>query len=441
MNSRNRILGLVCLGAAVLAGGTATFAQVSPEEIRDPKLKALEEAHFSQMAALRGKIQAMKFPLPFVLSRYVGLDPKDQAGTDTRGIEFVRFHDRAVLKVTGNYNAAFNATVLTRNQRANQLLDEVVVPLLGAVTEAIPPGANFDAYGFEISYHVRKRTRNYDYEGKEILTLVLDKADAVEYLKAPRESLRQEILDRSEVYVDGQDFGLARGEREAFPLSDSQKASRHQPAPAPETPTASTPPAPPANRVPGVHPDLPGGFHPPAATPTPDPRSPERDILTGAAATKADADALQDKLQAQLQGLDQEGRQRFHFVDYAPPSLDIFRERIYLQLTLRNPGLYDRNATSIYKRAAQSFDLFLAPMLKALLEKVPNEPRLAGLDITVLNEFSPQAAASSEAVEYVCPLVLLKKFADADITNQELLNQSVVLVNGVRISLNLQQVE
>jgi len=32
----------------------------------------------------------------------------------------------------------------------------------------------------------------------------------------------------------------------------------------------------------------------------------------------------------------------------------------------------------------------------------------------------------------------LKQFADADITNQELINQSIAMVNGVRIALNLQ---
>ncbi len=164
-------------------------------------------------------------------------------------------------------------------------------------------------------------------------------------------------------------------------------------------------------------------------------------MLAGTAATKADADALQAKLQAQLQALDQEGRKRFHFVDYAPPSLGVFRNQIYLQMTLRNPALYDRNGTSIYKRAAQSFDLFLAPMLKGILEKAPNDPGIAGLDVTVLNEFSSQAASSSEAVEYLCPLTLLRRFADAEVTNQDVINQSVVLVNGVRVSLNLQQVE
>jgi hypothetical protein len=33
------------------------------------------------------------------------------------------------------------------------------------------------------------------------------------------------------------------------------------------------------------------------------------------------------------------------------------------------------------------------------------------------------------------------QFVNADITNQQLLDQSVILVNGVRIALNLQLVE
>jgi hypothetical protein len=110
-------------------------------------------------------------------------------------------------------------------------------------------------------------------------------------------------------------------------------------------------------------------------------------------------------------------------------------------MTLRNPAVFDPDATSIYKRAARSFDLFLAPRLKSLLAKVPDDPSIAGLDITVLTEFSAQAASSSEAIEYICPIAPLRSFTDADITNQELINQSIVLVNGVRIALNLQQVE
>ncbi len=118
----------------------------------------------------------------------------------------------------------------------------------------------------------------------------------------------------------------------------------------------------------------------------------------------------------------------------------VFRNRLYLQVTLRNPAVFDQANTAIYKRAAQSFDLFLAPLLKDLLAKTPAWDTLAGLDMTVLVQFTA-SSFSSEAVEYICPLEQLHRFTEYEITNQELLNQSVILVNGVRIALNLQQVE
>jgi len=48
---------------------------------------------------------------------------------------------------------------------------------------------------------------------------------------------------------------------------------------------------------------------------------------------------------------------------------------------------------------------------------------------------------SSEAAEYICSMETLRRFTEYEITNQELVNQSLVLVNGVRSALNLQQVE
>lgn len=125
-------------------------------------------------------------------------------------------------------------------------------------------------------------------------------------------------------------------------------------------------------------------------------------------------------------------------VAYAPPTL--FRDQIYLQLTLRNPVPFDKNQSSIHKRAAQSFDLFLAPLLKDLVSIAPAGPQISGFDITVLNQFA-STTSSSEAVEFICPYPALQQFTDYRITNQDLINQSVVLVNGVRIALNLQQVE
>ena len=79
--------------------------------------------------------------------------------------------------------------------------------------------------------------------------------------------------------------------------------------------------------------------------------------------------------------------------------------------------------------------------LKDLLDQVPADAAFDGYDITVLNQLGSDPRASSEAVEFVCPRDAMRQFVDADITNQQLIDESIVLVNGVRIALNLQLVK
>jgi hypothetical protein len=61
----------------------------------------------------------------------------------------------------------------------------------------------------------------------------------------------------------------------------------------------------------------------------------------------------------------------------------------------------------------------------------------------VVNPLSPTSVGKerSEAIEFLFPKTLTQKFANSEITNQELIDKSQVLVNGVRIALNLQLVE
>jgi hypothetical protein len=122
------------------------------------------------------------------------------------------------------------------------------------------------------------------------------------------------------------------------------------------------------------------------------------------------------------------------------PSLALFRNSLYLQLTLRNPEVFDKEKTSLYKRAALSFDTFLAPHLADLVSRIPAISSLKGLDITILVSVS-SSSSPSEAVEFIFPLAAMHSFASYEITNQQLIEQGLVIVNGVRISLNLQQVE
>ena len=216
--------------------GAAAFAQVSPAEILNPQLKALEQTYLPQLEALNGAVSSAEFPFTFYLSRYVGLDPKQQAGTDTRGVEFVKFHDRVVLKITGNYNAAYSANTLTGNERASQTFQNVIVPIIHLVIKTIPPSITCDAIGFEISYHARTRSKSYDYEGKEILVVVLDKSDAFSFFDSPPDSERQDILDHSEVYLNGKEYGLQLGQRDPASVEALARPASHPPV---QVPTAS----------------------------------------------------------------------------------------------------------------------------------------------------------------------------------------------------------
>lgn len=430
------------LAVAALGASAAALAQVSPAEITNSRLKRAEQTYFEQLVALNRAISRTKLPFPFALERYVGLDPKQQIGADQRGLEFIHFQKRLVLKISGDYNAAFSARLLTQNQRANRVLDDVVVPILRLLPQYFSPQSDFDGIGFEVGYHVRTDNSGYAYEGKEVLSIVFDKADAFQYAQAPQDSARQEMLDRSQVYVDGNAFGLMLGMRDAVPVDEEEKEAEPPPAAPPAAVAAATPAASTSSggRF-SLDQGLPSNLRLPGGQASAPPPQGRELVLATTAATPADADALQKKYQAQLQALDQAGRAHDHFVDYAPPSFVVFRKQIYLQLTLRNPAVFDPHATSIYKRAAQSFDLFLAPRLKALLAQVPDDAAIAGVDVTVLTEFAAHAGSSSEAIEFACPMALLRQFTDAEITNQDLVNQSVVLVNGVRIALDLQRVE
>src|SRR6266700_1908710 len=173
-----RRLLLPTVGIAIALSAQCASAQVSPAEILNPDLKALEETYFPQLKTLNQSVSKTKFPFPFYLSRYVGLDPAQQAEADSRGLEFVRFQDRVILKVTGNYNAAYDTNRMTQNDSAANTFRTIVLPILNLVTAALPQELTCDGIGFEISYHAHTRERSYDYEGKEILVVVLDRDDA-----------------------------------------------------------------------------------------------------------------------------------------------------------------------------------------------------------------------------------------------------------------------
>src|ERR1700680_1500210 len=219
MNWRNRIFEQALLDRAiVLLAATSVLAQVSPGEIANPKLKAAEQEYLPLLRSLQHAINETKFPFPFILTRYVGLDPGRQASLDTRGIEFVYFQNRVLLKTSGFYTAAFNSEQLTKNERANRTFQEVIVPILRLIAHEIPPDVKCDGIAFEIAYHARAPRRDSDFEGREILAVGLDRAAAFAFLSEPGNEQRQAILNRSGIYLDAQPMGLALGQKDGLNL-------------------------------------------------------------------------------------------------------------------------------------------------------------------------------------------------------------------------------
>jgi hypothetical protein len=442
-----RRLILPTLGIAIALSAQSASAQVSPAEILNPDLKALEETYFPQLKTLNQSIAKTKFPFPFYLSRFVGIDPAQQAEADSRGLEFVRFQDRVILKVTGNYNAAYDTNRMTQNERAANTFRTVVLPILALTTTSLPQDIACDGIGFEISYHARSRERSYDFEGKENLVLVLDRIDAWTLSGTTTDPVRQEILNRSKIYVSGTDFGLSLTERDplnvqALPRSIPAKPDATSTARS-STLVARSPLLNLNHPLPAVPPAVGALANPAPAKANPSPSSPKDSDPPPALprSAPADADRLNEKYQAQLASLAKLGVAKFHFVDYAPPTFMLFRDQIALQMTLRNSLQFGPAKGSIYKRAAQSFDLFLAPQMKDLSDRISPDVEFQFFDFSVLNKLSPGVKGTSEAIEFICPRTALKQFVNAEITNQQLLDQSVILVNGVRIALNLQLVE
>lgn len=419
------------------------MGQVSPSEVVNPDLKALEETYLPQLKAINQSVSKTKFPFPFFLSRFVGLDPSQQAETDSRGLEFVRFRERVILKVSGNYNAAYDSARLTQNERAADTFRSIVLPILKLVTTSLPQNVGCDGIGFEISYHSRVRDRSYEFEGKEILVIVFDRDSAWTLADASTDAERQETLNLSQIFVNGADFGLSLSERDPLNVQALPRSIPAKPDASSSTRSLITSHSAllkAGMSLPALLPSAPAPVS--AADPDPVVSSPKPSSpLPTPPATTNDADRLNLKYQSQLAALAREGASKFHFVEYAPPAFIIFRDQLALQMTLRNSLQFGAEKSSIYKRAAQSFDLFLAPELKDLSDRIAGDLQFQWFDFSVLNKLSPNAKGTSEAIEFVCPRTALKQFVNSDITNQQLLDQSFVLVNGVRIALNLQLVE
>ena len=391
--------GKVFAGILLSGAIVAAYGQVLPSEIANPRARAAESKYLPKLEALQQQIGTTSFPFPFQLTRYLNAKQGRAAG-DRDGLEFVNFQHRTVLKASGIYKVAFEAGLQAENVRASRVLEGAGIPLVGMVSKAIPESDDYDGIGIEILYNTRDTNNAYSFEGREVLSAVFSRADAVALVNAKTQDARQEILNRSDIYVNGQAYAVALGKHDPMPVEAKEtQEDRDDEIARAEAKLA------------------------------------ESAKLVRASASRDDAASADSPVVIATRDVN---TAMLHH-DQAP-ALEHSGDQTVLHFSMENSLTFNGANSSIYKRAAQSFDLFLAPQLRALIKSLPADAKYDAFEFSVVNQVA-NAATASETVDFICPISTTRSFLDNKITSQDLINQSTVLVNGIRIGLDLAKVE
>jgi hypothetical protein len=129
-----------------------------------------------------------------------------------------------------------------------------------------------------------------------------------------------------------------------------------------------------------------------------------------------------------------------HFVSYAAPTFVAFRQGTYLELSL-NTDLPETAAGSRYKLAAFAFDEHISHLVRPILAYFKSEPAFDGIGFSTTPRLPGKSANGSEAVEFFFPFSALRCYEKYDCSGQQLLDAGTVLINGERVSLDLQIAE
>ena len=418
----------LCAFALLLLTSAAIGQVVATVEIKDPELRALQGRYMDDLKQLGADILAVPTEYPFYLSRRLDLDQQRQKGGDQRSIRFDRYEGKTVLEITGNYYAAYSTEKMSPDQRARATFLNVVVPILKAAVPRFQNNANVQAYALEISHHVVGKVMGVAVERPENLVVVLPQQAAIRLIGGKDETTQQAALMQGKMFLNAQPVSIwLNGEG---PQLAAQGGSDPPPDPAPAT-SATVEVAHPAED-PGVAPALKPKSLKPVAPPTP-----ARDTSPVAIAG-VDA-ANKDIVSRMVKELDAQA----HFVPYAAPNFFAFRGGIYLELSI-NTTLNEPTGGSRYRMAALAFDDHVSHLVRPAVGYFKEDgTQFDGIafSTSLHPESKAGAKASSEAVEFFFPFSALRCYERYDCSGQQLLDAGTVLINGERVSLDLQVAE
>ena len=402
-------------------------AQVKPNEIANPKLKTDEAEFLPQMESLQRSIEEYPFAYPLQLCSCTEAKDAQKAYAKDRGIELVYFKDSELMKISGIYKASYSTKFLSKNERAAHTLQQVVVPILKMTLQQFSKNRPGDGVGVEIVYNARDHNHAYDFEGKEVIATIFSWPDAFAYMQSQSDLARQDILNRSEIYVNGEAYGIALSQRNAFPVNTLERSVprrlRHSQ-------------------------DLASGAFPAttlaAHSITSSSKTEYPAVAGGNAIMKPASMITAEDKQAQFnKALNRAliaNQVALHLAPSNPSSFEDEDGQVALHMNLLNPLSYGNGGASIYKQSAEGFDLVIAPELKKVFALVPSGARYDLLHFTLLAG-NTASEKGQKTIDYICPRDSAMLLARNMISSQDLINQCAVIVNSVRIRVNLQLVE
>ena len=409
-------------------------AQVLPaNEVRDPELRSLQERNMDDLKKLGADVLALPTDYPFYLSRQLDLEQSKQKWADQRSIQFDRYKDKIVLKITGNYYAAYSAEKMNSDQRARQTFLQIVFPILQAAVPLFQKNSSVQAYAFEISHHVLGKVGGVVIERPENVVVIIPQSAAIRLAEARDDTVRQAALLQGEVFVNAKPATIwVSGEG---PSLAQESPPQNPSAPGQDTNSAGVEVA--HNGGPDTD-KMPSPVHVPTLKPAKpaEPAKPPRDTSPQALSS------MQSALKPILDGMVKELDPQAHFISYASPSFIAFRNGVYLELSL-NTTLAEAPTASRYRLAALAFDDHVAHLIRPVLGYFKDDSQFDGVGFssTLHLATKPGASANSEAVEFFFPFEALHCYQRYDCTGQQLIDAGTVLINGERVSLDLQVAE
>jgi hypothetical protein len=413
----------------------ASAQVIAPVEIKDPVLRDLQTRYMDDLKETGADILSINFDFPFYLSRRLDLDEDKQKTADQRSIRFDHFNGKVVIAITGNYYAAYSTEKLNAEQRARETFVHVAMPILKATVPRFQNNKSVQGYALEISHHVVGKVMSVSMERPENLMVCLPQASALKLLAAKDDDARQSALLGGQVYLNAEPASI-------WLNGEGRKATVAAPVPDTSDEPSDAPSQAAAEIVRGTDGNRPSNSSVPAfpkltkQNGSPAPVQPPRDTSPQAMA------ALDVATKDVLANLAKELDSQAHFVPYAKPDFVVFRQGIYLELSL-NTTLPESASGFRYKMAAMAFDEHIAHLIRPTLAYFKEEQKFDGISYSTTLHLPGKASTDSpsEAVEFFFPFSALRCYEKYDCTGQQLIDEGSVLINGERISLDLQTAE